>query len=95
MSQRPSPTHRNVRLFLFTDGGLDVFFGGLEALLGPPQVVKDPDADNQMPTIRKSMENEHTVSYPSTSPVPYCGSIHLIECLQMRPGAESRVCTRS
>lgn len=43
-----------------TDGSLDVFFGGLESLLGPPQVVKDPEDPNHAPTIRKSMENEHT-----------------------------------
>ena len=41
-------------------GGLDVFFGGLEALLGPPQVVKDPEAKNHAPTIRKvSSSSKH------------------------------------
>lgn len=32
----------------------------METLLGPPQVVKDPEAAGQTPTIRKAMENEHT-----------------------------------
>ena len=41
-------------------GSLDVFFGGLEALLGPPQVVRDPDHPKGVPTIRTAMENEHT-----------------------------------
>jgi len=40
-------------------GTLDVFFGGLERLLGPPQMVKDPDKGNT-PTIMKAMETEHT-----------------------------------
>ena len=48
------------------DGGLDVFFGGLEALLGPPQVAKDPVAGG-VPTIRRSLEIEHTESRDSTT----------------------------
>ena len=93
--------------FVMAYGGLDVFFGGLEALLGPPQVAtphvqlptfsmstysgtcgiwlglrlslshpigyrfgqvaKDPDSDNQQ-TIRKVMENEHTIMADATRP---------------------------
>jgi hypothetical protein len=53
-------------------GSLDVFFGGLEALLGPPQVVKDPDHPKGQPTIRKAMENEHVSM--KDSPITFTSS---------------------
>lgn len=40
-------------------GTIDVFFSGLETLLGPPLMLKDPEMDDT-PTIRMSIENEHT-----------------------------------
>lgn len=45
--------------FMMGYGGLDIFFGGLENLLGPPQMVKDPDG---LTTIVMGMEAEHTQS---------------------------------
>ena len=45
--------------FTMRHGTIDVFFSGLESLLGPPLMIKDPEVDDT-PTIRMSMENEHT-----------------------------------
>ena len=39
-------------------GTLDVFFNGLEQLLGPPSMVKDPDLDG-LATICMGMKTEH------------------------------------
>ena len=40
-------------------GSLSLFYGGLESLIGPPQMVKDPERGG-LATLFKAMENEHT-----------------------------------
>ena len=40
-------------------GSLSLFYGGLESLLGPPQMHKDPDKPEEPPTLFKAMENDH------------------------------------
>ena len=45
--------------FTMRHGTIDVFFSGLETLLGPPLMIRDPEADD-VPTIRMAMEREHT-----------------------------------
>ena len=40
---------------------LDVFFGGLETLLGPPQMVKDPEAPEAGATLLMGMKSEHVL----------------------------------
>ena len=40
-------------------GSLSLFYGGLESLLGPPQMAKDPESKDGMATLLKAMENEH------------------------------------
>ena len=41
--------------FEMRHGKIDVFFGGLEQLLGPPRMMRDPEKDGT-PTIRMSMQ---------------------------------------
>lgn len=45
--------------FQMSYGSLSLFYGGLESLLGPPSMVKDPEMDGKA-TLLKAMENEHT-----------------------------------
>ena len=49
--------HKTTSKFQMGYGGLDDFFGGLEALLGPPQMAKDPETGEA--TILRAMEVEH------------------------------------
>ena len=46
-------------------GSLSLFYGGLESLLGPPQMHKDPDAPNAPPSLMRAMQNEHCASADS------------------------------
>ena len=46
-------------------GTLDVFFGGLETLLGPPIMVKDPDAPDGGATLLMGMKSEHCLQKDS------------------------------
>ena len=48
-------------------GTLDVFFNGLETLLGPPQMMKDPDNDG-VATIKMGMQLEHTSQKDASEP---------------------------
>jgi hypothetical protein len=48
-------------------GSLDVFFNGLETLLGPPQMMKDPD-NNGVATIKMGMQLEHTSQKDASEP---------------------------
>lgn len=55
-------------------GKLDVFFGGLELLLGPPLTRADPDKENEQ-TIMKAMEYEHThPSFTDTAKPFHCAN---------------------
>ena len=45
--------------FQMSYGSLSLFYGGLESLLGPPQMAKDPQDEDSVPTLIRSMENEH------------------------------------
>jgi hypothetical protein len=45
--------------FEMSYGSLSLFYGGLESLLGPPQMHKDPDLEDSPATLLKAMENEH------------------------------------
>ena len=45
--------------FQMSYGSLSLFYGGLESLLGPPQMHKDPEREGAPATLLKAMENEH------------------------------------
>ena len=47
-------------------GSLDVFFNGLETLLGPPQMVKDPEAPDGAATLLMGMRADHTMQKDAT-----------------------------
>lgn len=61
-----SGTHLNDKFqvtgkFMMRHGTLDKFFSGLENLIGPPQMIRDPESEGgETPTIRMAMCNEHT-----------------------------------
>ena len=46
-------------------GSLSLFYGGLESLLGPPQMHKDPELPDAPPSLIKAMANEHCASADS------------------------------
>ena len=53
--------------FQMSYGSLSLFYGGLESLLGPPQMHKDPDKpEDTPPSLFKAMENEHCANIDST-----------------------------
>ncbi|KOO20837.1 achain structural determinant protein [Chrysochromulina tobinii] len=45
--------------FQMSYGSLSLFYGGLESLIGPPQMHKDPEREGAPATLLKAMENEH------------------------------------
>ena len=52
--------------FQMSYGSLSLFYGGLESLLGPPQMHKDMDREDCAATLLKAMENEHTIGPDAT-----------------------------
>ena len=46
--------------FQMSYGSLSLFYGGLESLLGPPQMAKDPSREDSPATLLRSMEGDHT-----------------------------------
>ena len=52
--------------FQMSYGSLSLFYGGLESLLGPPQMHKDPERPEAPPTLYRAMENEHKAGPEAT-----------------------------
>ena len=51
--------------FQMSYGSLSLFYGGLEQLLGPPQMAKEGPGEDALASIIKAMENEHCVQADS------------------------------
>ena len=45
--------------FQMSYGSLSLFYGGLESLLGPPQMTKEHQGEEAIASLFKSMENDH------------------------------------
>ena len=66
---------------VLTDGSLSLFYGGLESLLGPPQMMKDDNREDGAATLLKAMEHEHTLGpdavekFTTTNGMTTCSSL--------------------